>query len=142
MILAAALENGIHKIVGELHELVNIQGCELSNHDVVKKSMELDLLILEAMLSQENVYRKMKHLKLSHRAKRRFRRNRLFLMVLNKRVYEKQNGSAIQHRETSGACPIHRMAKSEPACSVVHIIPSVQGIPCESSYRPNAERPP
>ncbi|MDF2964457.1 MAG: Spo0E like sporulation regulatory protein [Paenibacillus sp.] len=53
MNVSANLDTGIHKYVGELHELVNVRGYELTNPEVVKKSMELDLLILQAMHSQK-----------------------------------------------------------------------------------------
>ncbi|MCR8631838.1 MULTISPECIES: aspartyl-phosphate phosphatase Spo0E family protein [Paenibacillus] len=53
MIIATKLEKRIHSYVGELNELVNVQGYELSNPVVVKKSMELDLLILKAMRSRK-----------------------------------------------------------------------------------------
>jgi hypothetical protein len=56
MILSNKLELRIHKYVGELHELVNVLGYELSHPEVVKKSTELDLLILEAMRSQKKCF--------------------------------------------------------------------------------------
>jgi hypothetical protein len=52
MILSAKLEKNILQCVGELHELVNMQGYELTNPAVVNISMKLDLLILKAMRSQ------------------------------------------------------------------------------------------
>ncbi|NOU93799.1 Spo0E family sporulation regulatory protein-aspartic acid phosphatase [Paenibacillus sp. LMG 31456] len=53
MITSTQLESRIHSYVGELNKLVNVLGYELSSPEVVKKSMELDLLILEAMRSQK-----------------------------------------------------------------------------------------
>ncbi|MCZ8515897.1 aspartyl-phosphate phosphatase Spo0E family protein [Paenibacillus filicis] len=52
MLLNDKLQNQIRGCIQDLNDLVNDQGYALTDPPVMKKSMELDELILQAMRSQ------------------------------------------------------------------------------------------